>query len=78
MTDRPTTKIRTAHDASDDERLARDPSHQDAQLDVALDESFPTSDPPGLTQPGKGKAPPPSSGYDERAEKARARAAGNP
>lgn len=65
--------VRTAHDADDDERLRRNPSDEDAKLDVALDESFPTSDPPSNTQPGKGKDPAPSSGYDEAAEKARAR-----
>ena len=64
--------IRTAHDASDDRKLARNPSDEDAKLDVALDESFPTSDAPSNTQPGKGKDPAPSSGYDEEAEKARA------
>ena len=67
----PPQKIRTAHDASDDARLARNPHDEDAKLDVALDETFPTSDPPSITQPGKGKDPPPSSGYDEEAEKAR-------
>ncbi|WP_380872809.1 hypothetical protein ACFB49_37170 [Sphingomonas sp. DBB INV C78] len=71
--DHPTTKVRTAHDASDDARLALDPSHEDAKLDVALDESFPTSDAPSNTQPGKGKDPAPSSGYDEDAERERAR-----
>lgn len=69
--DRSTTHIRTAHDASDDEKLARDPTNEDAKLDVALDESFPTSDAPSNTQPGKGKDPAPSSGYDDEAEKAR-------
>ena len=64
-------EVRTAHDASDDARLRRDPGHQDAKLDVALDETFPTSDAPSNTQPGKGKDPAPSSGYDEAAEKAR-------
>ena len=64
--------IRTAHDAHDDERLRRNPSDEDAKLDVALDETFPTSDPPSNTQPGKGKDPAPSSGYDEEAEKERA------
>ena len=49
---------------------------EDAKLDVALDESFPTSDAPSNTQPGKGKDPPPSSGYDEEAEKDRARMKG--
>ena len=66
-----TPHIRTAHDASDDAKLARNPSDEDAKLDVALDESFPTSDAPSNTQPGKGKDPPPSSGYDEEAEKDR-------
>lgn len=64
-------EVRTARDASDDARLKRDPNHQDAKLDVALDESFPTSDAPSNTQPGKGQDPAPSSGYDEAAEKAR-------
>jgi hypothetical protein len=67
----PMPKVRTGHDASDDARLRRNPSDEDAKLDVALDETFPTSDPPSNTQPGKGKDPAPSSGYDEEAEKAR-------
>ena len=66
-----TPHIRTAHDASDDKKLARNPSDEDAKLDVALDESFPTSDAPSNTQPGKGKDPPPSSGYNDEVEKAR-------
>jgi hypothetical protein len=64
-------RVRTAHDASDSVRLQRDPSDEDAKLDVALDETFPTSDPPSNTQPGKGKDPAPSSGYDETAERER-------
>jgi hypothetical protein len=60
--------VRTAKDASDDKRLQRDPSDEDAKLDVALDETFPTSDAPSNTQPGKGNDPAPSSGYDEAAE----------
>jgi hypothetical protein len=66
--------IRTAHDAEDDVRLKRNPADEDAKLDVALDESFPGSDTPSNTQPGKGKDPPPSSGYDEEAERMRERA----
>jgi hypothetical protein len=69
--DRGTPHIRTARDATDDRKLARNPSDEDAKLDVALDESFPTSDAPSNTQPGKGKDPAPSSGYDDEAEKAR-------
>ncbi len=66
-----TPDVRTALDASDSARLRRDPSDEDAKLDVALDESFPTSDAPSNTQPGKGKDPAPSSGCDEEAEKER-------
>ncbi len=69
--DNPTPHIRVAHDATDDKKLARNPADEDAKLDVALDESFPTSDAPSNTQPGKGKDPAPSSGYDDEAEKAR-------
>lgn len=61
-------KVRTAHDATDDKRLQRDPGDEDAKLDVALDESFPTSDAPSNTQPGKGKDPAPSSGFDPEEE----------
>ena len=64
------TEVREAHDADDNKALRRNPSDDDAKLDVALDESFPTSDPPSNTQPGKGKDPAPSSGYDEKKEKA--------
>ena len=71
-----TPHIRTAHDATDDDKLARNPMDEDAKLDVALDETFPTSDAPSNTQPGKGKDPPPSSGYDEEAERARQRMKG--
>lgn len=62
------TDVRDAKDASDDKRLQRDPGDEDAKLDVALDETFPTSDAPSNTQPGKGKDPAPSSGYDAEAE----------
>ena len=51
--------------------LRKDPGNEDAKLDVALDESFPTSDAPSNTQPGKGLDPAPSSGFDADAEKAR-------
>lgn len=65
--------IRTAHDAEDNARLKKDPADEDAKLDVALDETFPSSDAPSNTQPGKGKDPPPSSGYDEDVERMRER-----
>lgn len=65
-------KIRTGHDASDDAKLRRDPTNEDAKLDIALDETFPTSDAPSLTQPSR-TDPAPSSGYDEDAETARER-----
>jgi len=61
-------EIRDALDADDLKNLKQNPSDADAKLDVALDETFPTSDAPSNTQPGKGKDPAPSSGYDEEAE----------
>ncbi len=65
-----TSVVREAHDAGDHAALARDPHHEDAKLDVGLDESFPSSDPPAITAPGHDE-PAPSSGFDEDAEKAR-------
>lgn len=56
-------ELREAHDAADKPMLKHDPAHEDAKLDIALDESFPTSDPPSNTQPGKGMDPAPSSGF---------------
>ena len=50
-------EVRPAKDAEDDKRLKRDPGDEDAKLDIALDESFPTSDAPSNTQPGKGSDP---------------------
>lgn len=67
----PTQHVRPALDAGDVKGLQRNPGDEDAKLDVALDETFPTSDAPSNTQPGKGKDPAPSSGYDEEAEQAR-------
>jgi len=65
-------EVRPAIDADDVKELKRDPSNEDAKLDVAVDETFPASDAPSNTQPGKGKDPAPSSGYDPDAEAARA------
>jgi hypothetical protein len=65
-----TTHVREARDAEHHRDLARDPSHGEGKLDVGLDESFPSSDPPAATQPGHAD-PAPSSGYDEEAEKTR-------
>lgn len=64
-------RVRPAMDADDIQDLASDPSDEDAKLDIALDETFPTSDPPSNTQPGKGKDPAPSSGFDEGEEASR-------
>ena len=66
---RPINPVREAHDAGDVRGLRHNPGDQDAKLDVALDETFPTSDAPSNTQPGKGTDPAPSSGYAEEAER---------
>ena len=65
-------RVREAHDAADEKALARDPSHEQAKLEIGLDESFPSSDPPAITQPRDG-GPVPSSGHDEKAEQQRQR-----
>ena len=54
---------REAHDAEHSPVLKRNPSDADAKLDIELDESFPSSDPPSNTQPGRGLDPAPSSGF---------------
>ena len=59
----PQPEHREAHDADNKPALKRDPSHQDAKLDIELDETFPSSDPPSNTQPGRGLDPAPSSGF---------------
>ena len=69
----PPPDVREAHDAEDNRALKKNPRDEDAKLDIALDESFPTSDAPANTQPGKGKDPAPSSGYDPAEEEAIAR-----
>ena len=59
----PNSQHRDGHDANVLSELKGDPYNEDAKLDVALDETFPTSDAPSNTQPGKGLDPAPSSGY---------------
>ena len=58
-------------DASIEERLQRNPSNVEAQLDRGRDESMDASDPPSSAQPGHGSEPVASSGFDEAAERAR-------
>lgn len=50
-------------DAAGVKKLQRDPDDEDGRLDVGVDETFPASDPPAMTQPGSSKDPPPSSGF---------------
>ena len=61
----PQPEAREAHDSDNKPALVEDPGNADAKLDIALDESFPTSDPPSGTQPGRGSEPAPSSGFKE-------------
>lgn len=56
---------REALDADDVKKLKANPSDRDGRLDVNIDESFPASDPPSMTQPRKGSdGPPPGGKYD--------------
>jgi hypothetical protein len=65
-------EIRPAIDADDVAKLKRDPSDEDGKLDISVYQTFTASDAPSNTQPGKGKDPAPSSGYDPQAEAERA------
>jgi hypothetical protein len=64
-----TPEVREATDAEHHKALKRDPTHADSKLEIELDASFPTSDPPASVQPGHAD-PAPSSGFDEEAEAA--------
>lgn len=59
----PIPEYREGLDAESHAGLKRDPADIDAKLDIELDETFPTSDPPSNTQPGRGSEPAPSSGF---------------
>ena len=58
-------------DAGIKARLEANPYDVEARLDAALDETMDASDPPELTQPGRGGEPALSSCYDEDAEQRR-------
>ena len=49
-----------------EERLRRNPSDDDAKVDVGSDESMDASDPPAAAQPGCSDEPVPSSGFPSR------------
>lgn len=55
---------REAIDAGDLPRLQEDPSCGESQTEVALDETFPASDPVSPAKPGANE-PMPSSGFPE-------------
>lgn len=61
----PHSEHREGLDAECMPNLKRDPTDADAKLDVELDETFPSSDPPSNTQPGRGMEPAPSSGFKD-------------
>jgi hypothetical protein len=66
--DRAIPVVREAQDAAHHDALQDDPGDESAKLDIGLDESFPTSDPPAVAAPGAGE-PAISSGFDEEAER---------
>ena len=61
-------EVREAIDAESHPVLKDDATHQDAKLDVALDEGFATSDAPSQTRPGLSELAP-SPGFDEEDER---------
>lgn len=66
--------MREATDANDSDVLQADPAHEDGKADIAVDESFPASDPPAHNSGASGE-PAPSSDFDEAAEAKRSRVA---
>jgi len=46
-------------------KLKKDPSDDDAKVDVGSDESMDASDPPAAAQPGSSDDPVPSSGFPD-------------
>jgi hypothetical protein len=46
-------------------KLKKDPSDDDAKVDVGSDESMDASDPPAASQPGQKDEPVPSSSFPE-------------
>jgi hypothetical protein len=62
--DRPPPAVGSGDPNADLERkLKRNPSDDDAKVDVGSDESMDASDPPAAAQPGQNDEPVPSSGF---------------
>ena len=61
----PISEHREGLDRESHAKLKQDPGSADAKLDIELDETFPSSDPPSNTQPGRGLEPAPSSGFKD-------------
>ena len=60
----PIQEHRDALDADDVAKLKANPRDRDGLLDINIDETFPASDPPAITQPRKSNDPPPGGKYD--------------
>jgi hypothetical protein len=61
----PAPVISAEPDKELEQKLKRDPSDQDAKVDVGSDESMDASDPSAAAQPGSCDEPVPSSGFPE-------------
>jgi hypothetical protein len=46
-----------------EQKLKRNPTDEDAKVDLGSDESMDASDPPSASQPGSDREPAPSSGF---------------
>jgi hypothetical protein len=60
----PAQQHRDAIDADNVKQLKANPEERDGQLDINLDETFPASDPPAITQPRHSTDPAPGGKYD--------------
>ena len=61
----PAPVISAAPEKELEQKLKRDPTDQDAKVDVGSDKSMDASDPSAAAQPGCGDEPVPSSGFPE-------------
>lgn len=60
----PDSPVGEQREAMDAEHFKGDLPTRDERLDINIDESFPASDPPAITQPRLSTDPPPGGKYD--------------
>ena len=52
-----------------EQKLNKNPTDNDAKVDLGSDESMDASDPPSASQPGSDREPAPSSGFPDKKDR---------